>query len=111
MSTETRRRPNGENWTIDQFRDALEVAEAQLGKINAPTTQRTGCFVQVTGLAPVFTKTETVSVKKRTCNRHDDCDAADIRQRTVGPKDYYGRPVHDTADHCHDECCDECFGN
>ena len=37
-----------------------------------------------------------------TCNRHDDCDAADARARAKG---------HLSAEHCHDECCDECFGN
>jgi len=48
--------------------------------------------------------------EKRQCNRHDDCDAADERARTQGPKDYYGRPVYFRAEHCHDECCEECFG-
>lgn len=47
----------------------------------------------------------------RDCNRHDDCIAADARARTQGPKDYYGRPVYDRADHCHDDCCEDCFGS
>lgn len=50
-------------------------------------------------------------VVKRTCNRHDDCDAADERARTKGPKDYYGRPQFSRADHCHDDCCEDCFGS
>lgn len=37
----------------------------------------------------------------RTCNRHDDCDATDHRQ---WERD--GR----RATHCHDEDCEECFG-
>jgi len=42
------------------------------------------------------TKSET-----RTCNRHDDCDEADRKARERG---------FTRADHCHDECCEDCFG-
>jgi hypothetical protein len=37
----------------------------------------------------------------RTCNRHDDCDAADAKARERGRY----------ADHCHDDCCEDCFGS
>ena len=37
-----------------------------------------------------------------TCNRHDDCTAADARARANGRL---------SAEHCHDDCCEECFGN
>ena len=37
---------------------------------------------------------------KRTCNRHDDCDAADAEATAKGRR----------VDHCHDEECEECFG-
>ena len=37
-----------------------------------------------------------------TCNRHSECDAADEKARAKGA-------LH--ADHCHDDCCSECFGN
>lgn len=39
--------------------------------------------------------------KKRSCNFHYDCDAADaaVREMRGG-----------VAEHCHDECCEECFG-
>jgi len=37
----------------------------------------------------------------RSCNRHTDCDKAD-RDTILG----HGRP----ADHCDDECCEDCFG-
>lgn len=36
------------------------------------------------------------------CNRHVDCDEADARARLAGRY---------RADHCHDECCEECFGS
>lgn len=39
---------------------------------------------------------------KRSCNRHDDCDAADARAKEAG---------HHRADHCHDETCEDCFGS
>lgn len=37
----------------------------------------------------------------RSCNRHDDCDAADAKtQAKLGRR----------ADHCYDEDCEDCFG-
>lgn len=38
----------------------------------------------------------------RSCNRHKDCAAADEQAKAAG------RPW---AEHCHDDCCDECFGS
>lgn len=43
-----------------------------------------------------------VSKPVTTCNRHSDCDAADEKGRAKGALN---------ADHCHDDCCSECFGN
>jgi hypothetical protein len=40
--------------------------------------------------------------QKRSCNLHYDCDIADEKANRVGGI---------SAQHCHDECCDECFGN
>jgi hypothetical protein len=37
----------------------------------------------------------------RACNRHNDCDAADLRAKLVG--------VY-SASHCHDDTCEDCFG-
>lgn len=53
---------------------------------------------------PSGAKEETHEEKKpRTCNRHFDCDKADEKSKALG---------HTLgAEHCHDECCDECFGN
>lgn len=36
------------------------------------------------------------------CNRHNDCDAADKKARDRGA--HYG------TDHCHDDECEDCFG-
>lgn len=37
----------------------------------------------------------------RSCNRHTDCDAANEKAKAAGRLG---------AEHCHDECCEECFG-
>lgn len=46
---------------------------------------------------------------KRFCNRHDDCDAAEQRllDRHPGKPRWQVLPVDF---HCHDDCCEECFG-
>jgi len=44
-----------------------------------------------------------LKLQKKSCNRHDDCDVADERARKNGQS--FG------ADHCHDECCSDCFGD
>lgn len=43
-----------------------------------------------------------VESKPRTCNLHDDCDAADQKAREKG---------RNWADHCDDEYCEDCFGS
>lgn len=40
---------------------------------------------------------------KRACNRHDDCDAADAEAKALGYSPF-------DIIHCHDECCEDCFG-
>jgi hypothetical protein len=54
-------------------------------------------------LQEVVTKALTnLDPKPRECNRHDDCDAADVKAREAGGLN---------AEHCHDECCEDCFGS
>jgi hypothetical protein len=38
----------------------------------------------------------------RSCNRHSDCAKADIEAKARGAF---------AASHCHDDCCEDCFGN
>ncbi len=45
---------------------------------------------------------ETPAPKVRTCNRHDDCDVADRKAIAEGRNQY--------THHCHDDCCEDCFG-
>ncbi len=64
---------------------------------------------------------------KRTCNRHTDCDLADAKAKAArqaaidkaaaDPKWPTYLPfwraadnMHEWADHCHDDCCEDCFG-
>lgn len=109
MQEQTRRRPNGENWTIDQFRDALDAAEAQLKSLRAPSIVRQGSFVQVTGMG-VFKGVSTVVVEKRFCRRHGDCDVADAAINwAAGILGAKGLPGY--AHHCHDDSCEECNGD
>jgi hypothetical protein len=41
--------------------------------------------------------------KPRQCNRHFDCEEADRKAKAAGRFLY--------ADHCHDDCCEDCFGS
>jgi hypothetical protein len=47
------------------------------------------------------------------CNRHDDCDEAEKvwreRWEELNPDKLF--PGLSVTFHCHDECCEECFGN
>jgi hypothetical protein len=47
-------------------------------------------------------KKEEPLPERRSCNRHDDCDAANVEARERG---------YNWATHCHDECCQDCFGS
>lgn len=40
----------------------------------------------------------------RSCNRHTDCDRAEREIRESGRQVGVGF-------HCHDECCEDCFGS
>jgi hypothetical protein len=39
--------------------------------------------------------------KKNSCNRHLDCEAANEKAKELGRL---------WAEHCHDDCCEDCFG-
>jgi hypothetical protein len=53
----------------------------------------------------------------RSCNRHDDCDAADAKAKARFDEDRK-KPYREQrenlcpyAEHCHDDCCEDCFGS
>lgn len=52
---------------------------------------------------------------KRSCNRHADCDKAEAEFKKLYPNGkevgYTYKHVIYKPDHCHDECCEECFGS
>jgi hypothetical protein len=49
---------------------------------------------------------EKVFDSKRSCNLHDDCNEAD-RKGIIK----CGQSYNQYTAHCHDDCCEECFGN
>ena len=61
-------------------------------------------------LKAVVVKVAVEPVSVRNCNRHLDCDAADARAAEAGKRNEWGMPITRT-DHCHDDCCEDCFGN
>lgn len=52
--------------------------------------------------AAVPSPADDVKLRKRTCNLHDDCNAADEKAKARGRM---------WASHCHDDCCEDCFGS
>lgn len=48
-----------------------------------------------------------LATEKKSCNRHFDCDEADrIAKEKQRERGLFERG----ADHCHDDCCEDCFG-
>lgn len=45
---------------------------------------------------------ENARLRRISCNRHADCEAVNRAADAAGKR----RP-----DHCHDDCCEECFGS
>lgn len=94
---------------IEVVEDALGRAKAAAGSDPGIRTheRKAGLSgmveVKVTisiGLAAYLPQVE-VEQRPPSCNRHDDCYAADVKARDAGR----GRP-----DHCHDDDCEDCHG-
>lgn len=43
--------------------------------------------------------------QKRSCNRHDDCVAAEAKYSAE-----HGGKLMSLSAHCYDDCCEDCFG-
>ncbi len=82
------------------------------GWIVSKFTKRTGATRFVVedsrGLLFIFNETNLQLINKviekpvkRDCNRHTDCDAAQAAAKARGGQ----------TDCCHDDCCEDCFGN
>lgn len=52
-----------------------------------------------------MTEAKSAQPKKRSCNRHDDCDAVEQEVLARNP----GKTIHPDF-HCHNDECEECFG-
>lgn len=89
-----------------KWRDGNSNYQALIGDIEAivslsaeaisTTSPLTGRRAQAAQSAP------TTFEPSNSCNRHDDCAKADEAAKSEGK---FG------ATHCHDDCCEECFGN
>ena len=71
--------------------DRLRLAEKKLAEFDQVWDGEKYCFTP-----------KPLPEPRNSCNRHSDCKAADEKARSKG---YFG------ADHCHDDCCEDCFGN
>lgn len=53
----------------------------------------------------------------RSCNRHDDCDEADrkakerFEENQKKPYKERWENIWPYAEHCHDDCCEDCLGS
>jgi hypothetical protein len=52
------------------------------------------------------------AAKKRKCNRHEDCEAADAKAKAKYDAASQKEKIdlHQRAEHCDDETCEDCFG-
>jgi len=90
---------------FNRLRDAIREGQS----IGYTPTQLAECVLSIVSVeraaAPAQPVTEPPPPReppKRTCNRHDDCDAANAKAKAAG---------RFSADHCHDDCCEDCFGS
>lgn len=54
----------------------------------------------------LFPKIQLPYVPKNHCNLHSDCKEADYKGI-----EKYGNLYNKYTGHCHDDCCEDCFGN
>lgn len=79
------------------------VAVVNLAEMEPAYGEHVGNPEKTTVSAAALTHLEERQLPKRNdCNRHVDCAAADEKAKAKG---------RGFADHCHDDCCEECFGN
>lgn len=53
---------------------------------------------------PFYARLPEQAQRSNSCNRHKDCDAAEAKERESGYEP--GANFH-----CHDDCCEDCFGS
>lgn len=82
---------------MDGYRDEIEAIDALVRMALVRGTVDAKPKIE----AAVAEALKHLDPKPRTCNKHDDCDAADGRAKERGCAG---------ATHCHSEDCEECFG-
>jgi hypothetical protein len=77
----------------DPWLDAVKAGHAEAQRMTAQGSAQAAAQPFATATPP----------KVVSCNKHTDCDAADARARAQGEER--------GAVHCHDDCCEDCFGS
>lgn len=90
---------------VDGYQDrlAMVISSLERGSLGDGVS---GSAAHVAALRAIILRAEHViesieNPPKPSCNRHDDCDAADAKAQAAGRLG---------AEHCHDDCCEDCFG-
>ncbi len=96
--------PEGRGLTIEGFPDEIaaigHLIRRRLSQHRADPSVATA-EVAAELAAEVVRALQYLDPKPRSCNMHSDCDAADAAAKICGVR----------VDHCHDECCEDCFGS
>lgn len=72
--------------------------------------------IPTTPMAPLSAPVDR-GPEKKSCNRHSDCDAADAKAKErfeANRKLPYSKHLdflQPYAEHCHDDCCEDCLGS
>jgi hypothetical protein len=88
--------------TSEQLKTLINGLELKIGEL--PAGDEKNILIAAVNVlkSPLPKLAEIARARENSCNRHDDCAAADARARDKGRQ---------RAEHCYDECCEECFGN
>lgn len=87
------------SWLLPRWLSKGSAAEVKWCREHGLTVLETPA--QVAAFVKRWTEDHPRPKVPRACNIHRDCDAADAKARANGR-------LH--ADHCHDDCCEDCFG-
>ena len=107
----TRARQEIDTQAMAHCRNAAPVLAAEVERLDARLAEvereRDVALADVARLTPpklayALSVAAPTRPPSNTCNKHDDCEAADREAETAGKW---------RATHCYDETCDDCFGS
>lgn len=91
---------NSETW-LDILNEEMAEAFAESDEAKLRKELVQVAAVAVAWIEAIDRRQERRKQAMKSCNRHNDCEAADEEARYKG---------YLYAEHCHDDCCEECFG-